>query len=197
MAQTTSKKVILPPALGNYAAIFKPRAFEDQAPKFSIVLTWPKAEKEALKPAVEAVISAAKSKWGDEAVSLLKAGKLKNPLRDGDVETDAEGKPRFPGCFFMTASASADRPPGIVDAKVQPVFEEGEAYSGCTFRASVNLFVFDKKGNRGVAVGLNNLQVVKKGPRLDGRKNAESDFAEYKEEGDTSGTDAAAADDLL
>lgn len=198
MAQTTSKKVILPPALGNYAAIFKPRAFEDQAPKFSIVLTWPKDEKEKLKPVVEAIVAAAKSKWGDEAVALLKGGKLKNPLRDGDTETDGEGKPRFPGCFFMTASASADRPPQIVDAKVQPIFEEGEAYSGCTFRASVNLFVFEKKGNRGVAVGLNNLQVVKKGPRLDGRKSAEQDFAEFKEEGGeaTGGADAA-ADDLL
>jgi hypothetical protein len=182
MGTTTSKKLILPPGLGNYAAIFKARAYEGQDPKFSIVLTWPKAEKESLKPLVEAIVAAAKAKWGDEALALLKGGKLKNPLRDGDIETDTEGKARFPGHYFLTASAAADRQPGVVDAKVQPVFEEGEAYSGCTFRASVNLFTFEKKGNRGVAVGLNNLQVTKKGPRLDGRKKAEDDFAGFKEE---------------
>lgn len=180
MATTVTKKLILPPALGSYAAIFKPRSFEDGDPKYSIVLLWPKAEKDLLKPLIEAIVATAKSKFGDEAVALLKSGKLKNPLRDGDTEKD---DPLYKGMYFMTASASADRQPGIVDAHVQPVFEESEAYSGCTFRASVNLFAFDKKGNRGVAVGLNNLQVVKKGPRLDGRKSAESDFADFKEEG--------------
>jgi hypothetical protein len=199
MGTTTSKKLILPPGIGNYAAIFKPRAYEGQDPKFSIVLTWPKAEKAALKPLIEAVVAAAKSTFGEEAVALLKAGKLKNPLRDGDTETGEDGKPRFPGCYFLTASAKADRQPGVVDAKVQPVFEEGEAYSGCTFRASVNLFTFEKKGNRGVAVGLNNLQVTKKGPRLDGRKAAEDDFAGFKEEGEgeAAGADAGDVGDLV
>jgi hypothetical protein len=177
---TTSTKLILPPALGSYANIFKPRAFEGQAPKYSIVLIWPKEEKEKLKPLIAAIIEAARAKFGEKAAEMLKGNKLKNPLRDGDV--DRADEPSFKGCYFVTASASADRQPGVVDAKVQPVFEESEAYSGCIFRASVNLFAFDKGGNRGVAVGLNNLQVVKKGTRLDGRKNAEADFASFKEE---------------
>jgi len=199
MGTTVNKKLVLPPGLGNYAAIFKPRAYENQDPKFSIVLSWPKAEKESLTPLIQAIVAAAKATFGEEAVALLKNGKLKNPLRDGDTETGEDGKPRFPGQYFLTASAKADRAPQIVDAKVQPVFEEGEAYSGCTFRASVNLFTFEKKGNRGVAVGLNNLQVVKKGPRLDGRKSAEEDFAAFKEEGGGSSTsgEASGADDLL
>jgi hypothetical protein len=199
MANVGSKKLVLPPALGNYAAIFKPRSYEDGDPKYSIVLTWPKSEKEKLKPLIEAIVTAAKAKWGDEAVALFKVNKLKNPLRDGDVETDNEGKPRFKGCYFVTASANADRQPGIVDATKQPVFEESEAYSGCTFMASVNCYTFDTKGNRGVAVGLNNLLVVKKGTRLDGRKSAEEDFAEVEVEGGSKGgeSEPAGTDDLL
>lgn len=197
MGTIVNKKLVLPPGLGNYAAIFKPRAFEGQDPKFSIVLAWPKAEKETLKPLIEAIVASAKATFGEEAVALLKAGKLKNPLRDGDVELSDDGKPRFPGCYFLTASAKADRQPQIVDSKLQPVFEEGEAYSGCTFRASVNLFTFEKKGNRGVAVGLNNLQVTKKGPHLDGRKSAEEDFKEFKDEGAASAGGEVGVDDLV
>jgi hypothetical protein len=191
---TTSKKMTLPPALGSYAAIFKPKAFEGNEPKFSIVLIWPKEEKEKLKDLTAAIIQCAKEAFGDDAVERLKNGKLKNPLRDGD--TDAPEDPNRKGCYFITASAKVDRQPGIVDARVQPVFEDSEAYSGCTFRAAVALYAFDKSGNKGVAIGLNALQVVKKGPRLDGRKTAEQEFAAFKEEG-TSATPAGAADDLL
>lgn len=193
---STSKKMVLPPALGSYANIFKPRAFEGQAPKFSIVLIWPKEDKEKLRALSQAIVEAAVEKFGPKAGEMLKKGSLKNPLRDGDEERSDD--PVFKGCYFLTASASAERAPGIVDSKVQPVFEESEAYSGCTFRASVALYAFDKAGNKGVAVGLNNLQVVKKGTRLDGRKNAEDDFAAFKEEGEASeGAPAGAADDLL
>jgi hypothetical protein len=187
--------MILPPALGSYAAIFKPRTFEEgKPPKFSIVLIWPKEDVEKLRPVMKAIVECAKEKFGDKAAEMLKGGKLKNPLRDGDEERADD--PDFKGCYFMTASAQADRQPGVVDKMVQPVFEESEAYSGCTFRASVALFAFERAGNKGVAVGLNNLQVLKKGPRLDGRKNAEADFSEFKEEGGDEKA-AAGADDLL
>lgn len=179
---TTSKKLKLPPALGSYASIFKPKSFEEGKPKYQLVLIWPKKDKAQLAELQKAIVEIAQARFGTNAegkvidvVPLLKAGKLKNPLRDGDIERSDDKA--FANSYFLTASS--ERAPGIVDRAVQPVFDEGEAYSGCTFRASVALFAFDKKGNKGVAVGLNNLQVVAKGPRLDGKKSAEDDFKDF------------------
>jgi hypothetical protein len=53
----------------------------------------------------------------------------------------------------------------------------------------VALYPFDNSGNRGVGVGLNNVMVVEKGPRLDGRKSASEEFAEYAGERDDDGDD--------
>jgi hypothetical protein len=53
----------------------------------------------------------------------------------------------------------------------------------------VNLYPFDKAGKKGVGVGLNNLQVVKKGDRLDGRQDAASEFAEFDEGGSSAEAD--------
>jgi hypothetical protein len=191
------KKLILPPALGSYVTVFKPRAFEEGPAKYSIVLLWDKADKEKLKALSASVVEIATQAFGPTALDLLKAGKLKNPLRDGDTEKDDA---LYKGKYFLTASANEDKQPAVVDKHLQPIFEESECYSGCTFRASVALFSFDKKGNKGVAVGLNNLMVVSKGPRLDGRKSAEDDFKEYAETpaaGSAPAGAPGAADDLL
>lgn len=206
----TSTKLILPPGIGSYAFIFKPREGKkptDKA-KYSVCLIWPKSEKSKLAPLAEAIVAAAVKKFGDATkppdqekariVALLKGGKLKSPLRDGDLErpTDKEFKDA------MFANASSERAPGIVDRHTQAVFEDTEAYSGCTFRASIAVFAYDRDGGKGVALGLNNLQVTGKGPRLDGRKPPEDDFAAYKEEGEAKSPEAPAApaggaDDLL
>jgi hypothetical protein len=78
-----------------------------------------------------------------------------------------------------------------VDAKLQKVFEDTECYSGCTFRASVSVYAFDKEGGKGVGIGLNNIQVVSKGPRLDNHADAEQDFKEFQD------APATGAGDLL
>lgn len=208
MAKTV-KKLILPPALGSYAFLFKPRdpiegSPPGAKPKYSIVLIWPKKEKEKLKALSDAITEVAKASFGVNkegqtvnVVELLKTGRLKNPLRDGDIDRATDKV--FQDSYFLTASS--ERQPGIVDKNVQRIFEDTEAYSGCTYRASVALFGFDRAGNKGVAVGLNNLQVVSKGPRLDGRKPPEDDFAGYSEEGATPAPEAkggaSGVDDLL
>ena len=69
----------------------------------------------------------------------------------------------------------------MVDQKVQPIFEEEELYSGCFINISVRGFAYDKESNRGVAFGMNNVQLVKKGERLGGATTAEEDFEEIED----------------
>lgn len=183
---TTAKRLKLPPAVGMFVSLFTPVAGpggEGEA-KYRITLVWPKKQEPLLEEFKKAVQEVAIAKWGPTAPKLLKEGKLKMPLRDGDEKADQY--PEFKGTVFMTASST--RQPGVVDKKVQPVMDQEEAYSGCVYRASVALFAFDRAGSKGIGVGLNNIQVVKGKedgmPRLDGRRSAEQDFAEDKVEGE-------------
>ncbi|MNH47869.1 hypothetical protein D3C79_1113270 [compost metagenome] len=51
-------------------------------------------------------------------------------------------------------------------------------YSGCFARVSVNFYLFDTNGNKGVAAGLNNIVKVQDGEPLAGRASVQSDFAD-------------------
>ena len=52
-----------------------------------------------------------------------------------------------------------------------------EVYSGVYGRASINLYAFNSNGNKGIACGLNNLQLIRAGEPLGGKASAEADFA--------------------
>ena len=197
-----SKKMILPPAIGSYAWILEPRANLQGKLKYSICLIWPKTTDisalqstivelavNAFGPLVPPKVASTPDAVKKIIVDQLKAGKLKMPLHDGDIEHPEDEN--FANSWFLNASSS--NPPGIVDAKLQPVFEKSECYSGCTFRASVNVAAFSNEA-KGIAVYLNNLQVVKKGPRLDGRAAAEKEFAEFAEVGSSADAAPAASD---
>jgi hypothetical protein len=180
----TGMKLILPAALGSYAYLHDPRPPpEGQAgePKYSVSLLFPKG-----KPII-CIDSETKQKIEfSEAVTRV--------AREGDTEKPEEEF--YEGMVFV--GASTVRAPGIVDSKAvafgklaEQAALEGvefdpreEAYSGCTFRASVSLYPFDKAGNKGVGVGLNNIMVVAKGPRIDGRKSAEAEFGDLVDSGE-------------
>lgn len=121
-------------------------------------------------------------KFGDAA--WQKKGRYKLPLRDGDEERDGA---EYEGMYFFNANSG--KRPGIVNKAGEPADEEDleeYCYSGAYFHASVNVYAFDSKdgGKPGVAVGLNNLMLRKKGERLDGSVAATDDFADFAEDGD-------------
>lgn len=139
----------------------------------------PKVEKEtvnALKDAIEAAKKAGiVSKWGGKEPK-----KLDLPLRDGD--TDKEDDDVYADHFFINAKATTR--PGVVDKQRSPIMDEDEVYSGMWAVVSVTFFPYDVSGNRGVAVGLNNVMKFKDDERLGGRSSAESDFADIDMEND-------------
>ena len=52
------------------------------------------------------------------------------------------------------------------------------------------IFFINANGNRGVAVGLGNIQFVKDGDRLSGRASADADFDALEDDEDVLGGDA-------
>jgi hypothetical protein len=89
-----------------------------------------------------------------------------------------------PGVVYFTMSAK-NRRPGIIDRDGAPITHGGpvEFYAGCYARASVTPFAFNNIG-KGIALGLNHLQKLKEGERLDACTSPEDDFgadpAEYE-----------------
>ncbi|MCC6489104.1 MAG: DUF2815 family protein [Candidatus Hydrogenedentes bacterium] len=168
MAEEKSKRraIITPPACAMFVYVWEPRESmnEGQPAQYSISLLFKKTEDiSALRRAAKA---AAVEKFGD------KARGLKDPFRDVDeLETPVPG---YKGGVFITAKSKTR--PGIVDADLQAITDPMDFYPGCICRASVTAWPFDKKGSKGVTFLLNNIQKVKDGTRLDGKKSAEEEF---------------------
>lgn len=175
-----STKVITGKVRFSYVSIFKSRAFQSgQDAKYSVCLLIPKKDKAALKKIRAAIDEAIQegiaSKWGGK-----KPANLKLPLRDGDDER-ADEAPEYADMFFLNANST--QKPGIVDRDLNEILDPDEVYSGCWGRASINFYPFNTNGNKGVGVGLNNIQKLKDDERLGAaRASAESDFGDSFED---------------
>ena len=160
-----------------YVHVFEPFAMSaDQEPKYSVCLIIPKSDKETLQKienAIEAVKKTQVSVWGGKMPA-----NLKSPLRDGDV--DRPGQEEFANSYFINASTK--QKPGVVDAKLNPILDSTEVYSGCYGRASINFFAYNRAGNKGIGCGLNHIQKLEDGDYLGSRTRPEDDFEPYEPE---------------
>lgn len=160
----------------SYANVWDAKSINGGAPKYSVSLIIPKddtATVNKIKAAIQAAYDEGESKLkgNGRTVPALKA--IKTPLRDGDLERPDDAA--YANSYFINANSSTA--PGIVDADRQPILERSEVYSGVYGRASVNFYAFNTNGNKGIAVGLNNLQKIRDGEPLGGKSRAEDDFA--------------------
>lgn len=186
MADATTKVVTGLVRL-SYVQIFSKRSFtEGTDAKYSLCVLVPKKDTKTLKKIQAAMKSAA-----EEGISTKFNGKkpsnLHLPLRDGDEER-ADEAPEYKGMYFF--NCKSDRKPGIVDKDCNEILDPDEVYSGCWGRVSVNFYPYSVNGNKGVAVGLNNVQKLKDDQRLGGAAaSAEDDFNddfEFSEDDDFS-----------
>ena len=95
-------------------------------------------------------------------------------MRDGDLERPDDEAYR--DSYFVNANSITA--PGIVDADLQPILDHSEVYSGVYGRGSMNFYAYNTGSAKGIACGLNNLQKLKDGEPLGGKRRAEDDFAE-------------------
>lgn len=186
MANTNNATKVVVPCRISFANIWEPRSINGSEEKYSVSLLISKDDKATLAKihkAIEAAKETAKSKkWNGKIPANLKL-----PIHDGDI--DRPDDENYAGCFFFNAT-SKDAPQ-IVDRKVQPIIDPMECGSGDYCNVSVNFYGFAASGNKGVAAGLQNIQLVRHGERLAGKPSASSDFVaiEDEEEEDTLGDD--------
>ena len=160
----------------SYANVWEPKSINGGTPKYSISLIIPKSDTVTvakIKAAIEAAYQEGQAKLKGNAKSVPALSLIKNPMRDGDVERPDD--PAYADSYFINANSATA--PGIVDADRNPVLTRSEVYSGVYGRASISFYAFNSNGNRGIACGLNNLQLLRAGEPLGGKASAESDFA--------------------
>lgn len=179
---TNPTKVITGPNTRfSYANVWEAKSINGGAPKFSVSLIIPKSDTrtvEKIKAAIEAAYKEGESKLKGNGRSVPALSAIKNPLRDGDTErSDDEA---YSNSYFINANSATA--PGIVDANCNPILERSEVYSGVYGRASISFYAFNSNGNKGIACGLNNLQLIRAGEPLGGKASAESDFASDEDE---------------
>jgi hypothetical protein len=181
MSNNTNKvnnplKVITgPDTRWSYANVWEPKSINGGTPKYSVSLIIPKSDTKTvtkLKAAIEAAYHEGESKLKGNGKTVPPLATIKIPLRDGDVERPDD--PAYANAYFINANSATA--PGIVDADRNPVITRSEVYSGVFGRASINLYAFNSNGNRGIACGLNNLQLIRAGEPLGAKISAESDF---------------------
>lgn len=162
--------ILTPNATLSFPVLFAPKPRSEGAkPVYSCALLFDKAAQASAeyKAMQTACIEAAKAKFG--ANVNLKT--LTFPFRDAG-EKDYAG---YDDGFTYINPWSEQRP-GVVDAQVQDVLDSSAVYAGQTVRASLSPFAWSNSGKKGVSFGLNHLQLVKDGTRIDGRIAASKAF---------------------
>lgn len=171
-------KVITGKVRFSFLHVFEPYAMEEgQKEKYSASLIIPKSDKKTIdkiKKAIDAALEDGKtSKFGGKIPA-----KYKHPLRDGDEEKP--GEEVYADSYFINANNYTK--PGLVDKNLNPIIDKEDLYSGCYGRASITFYAFNVSGNRGIAVGLNNLMKLEDGESLGGGTSAEEDFGDFVED---------------
>lgn len=180
MSETTiSTKLITGLVRFSYAHVWEPTAIDDSSDKkYSVALIIPKSDTDTIDK-INAIVENLKEQAKTKNNGKLPV-KFKTPLRDGDEERPDDENYR--DAYFINCTSKSQ--PQIVgterdvDNKLKPITNQSDFYSGCFGRASINFYLFDTKGNKGIAAGLNNLQKLKDGDPLAGRTNADDDFSE-------------------
>ena len=171
-AKKATTKVVTGIVRLSYANVWEPPSINGSKPKFTVSLNNPKGDTKTIadiNAAIDAAIQEGAAKFGGK---IPNKAALKLPLRDGDVEREAEA---YQGAYFVNANSTTA--PQIVDRAVQPILDRAEVYSGCYARVSINFYAFNSNGNRGIACGLGNIQKVRDGEPLGGKTSAADDFA--------------------
>ena len=175
---TDVKKVVTPVFRLSFPALFEAKSMEGGKAKFGCSAVWhPKKFSEQDKKrwkAVRALLDEVsqerfKKPWKDLPANFKKG------LRDGAEKADLEGY----GEGTVFASITSMMRPGVIDKDKDPIGPEHgnaeEIYPGCWCRATVTAYAYENTG-KGVALGLQNVQKVADGDRLDSRTDAAEDF---------------------
>ena len=181
MNKNPQKVITGPKTRWSYANVWEPKSINGGTEKYSVSLIIPKSDTATLDKihaAIEAAYQEGQAKLKGNGKTVPALAAIKTPLRDGDLERPDDEA--YKNAYFV--NANSPNAPGIVDADCNRILDRSEVYSGVYGRASITFYAYNANGNKGIAVGLNNLQKISDGEPLGSRASAEVDFATKDDE---------------
>ncbi len=162
-------KLTIGPGRLSFPAIFQPQR-EDMGGKYGITILLPPDYD--TKPLVEALNAAAAEKFGpDKAKWPKNMNGPKQVIRDAGDKAHLAGYE--PGWKFISMKSKTQ--PGVVNANLEKVTDEKEAYAGRWVRVTARAYAYDNV-LKGVGLGLQNIQLLKHDTPFSGAARAEDDF---------------------
>lgn len=176
MSNPNNPTKVIVPCRFSFLHCWEPDSVNGSEPKYSVSAIIPKTDTatvNAIKAAIEVAKKESASKWGGKVPPNLKL-----PLRDGDIDRPEDEA--YAGCYFLNANSR--QAPQVVNSRVEAVLDQSEVYSGCYGKISVTFYGYNSNGNRGIAVGLGNIQKLRDGESLGGRAKASEEFDSVQDE---------------
>lgn len=166
---TTGIKIITPRARLSFPSLLTPETqgqFAKGEYKAQLLFDV-KEEADGIKAMKRAILSVAQTAFGKET----KLKDIQHPFRDGNEKT----QPGYAGTLYINPKSKYR--PGVVDAKMKEITNEGDIYPGCYVRASVIPYSYVSAGKKGVSFRLCNVQKIADGePMAGGTSNPNDDF---------------------
>ncbi len=163
----------------SYCNVLKPSARPGQDAKYSATLLIPKtntAAKAALDQAINAAIEKGiGAKWNGQ-----RPPRIDICLHDGDGPRPSDGAPYGPECrgmWVLTASASEDHKPFVVDGSLNPIIDPRMMYSGVWANVCISFYAYNSNGKKGIGCGLVGVQKLRDDEPLGSTVTAESVFS--------------------
>jgi len=170
--------------LGRFAFtgdLFKPREQESGKLQYGCTILFPKTTDIGVLKKVAA--EAAKEKWGDKAVELLKSGAIRSPFLDGDSKDGLNKKSGerlagFEGCTFIRPKSGEKYPPVVVGPRKERIDDANAFYSGVWGYAIVNAYAWEHpKNGKGISFSISAVQKARDDERLGGGGGIDVDAA--------------------
>lgn len=150
------------PGRFSYMHVFKPRKNKRGEEKYETCFLIPKkphkfnSDPEATYQTLkDRMVEIAKATFGDNLRGV------KMVLKDGDATSDEYPDPKFPGHWYLSATAKTEWPPVLVDGDRQPA-KEGAWVSGDWGFINVKVFAYKNDEGKGVSLGLRAIQFLYK-----------------------------------
>jgi hypothetical protein len=167
----------------SFPKVFEPESYNGGAAKYSVAAIWdPEKFTTAEKKQWQAILDLCDEVSMERFKKKMSAlpGNFKKAIRDGAEKAELAGY----GEGKLFANLSSKIRPGLIDRNKAPILDASDFYPGCYARATVAAYSYDQNGGRGVALGLQNLQKIAEGDRLDSRTDATDDFSDYGDDDD-------------
>ena len=178
MAKDKFPRIVTPEFRAIYVWTEKPQPplQEGQEAKYKVGMMFDKKNKKVIAGLKEIIATA--DGLLKERFPKLKAKQFQAWLRNGNTDDTLSENPLFKGMYY--AQAKTKDAPGIVDKHRKLIVDPDEFYAGCYAIASCAMFTYDKAGNKGAGLLLNNLMKLRDGDRISGKPDPESDFEEVE-----------------